>query len=253
MVRSSSDTWYMGLLQKRLEDKICALWYGEWGVKEDVGSGTFLSAPPRKFILTCEHVATPFYKCIEARVHVPGGLSIPREHTTLIFANKARDLALIQVNEEASQLAGFELEGVAPIEDFTRHDFSSEHLVVCGFPAISVKVSPKRREFSPILYLTGLGPDPPSQDLVYCNYPVGPGEVIGAGPNAALPRAPGLSGSALLSVPSPSTRELPINRIWTFENMRIVGVTITWNQSTYLEGTRCGDVPSMIRGEKAYP
>ncbi len=223
----------MDFLIKRLQRRVCALWSGTRNVDEAVGTGAFVLAGRRHLIATCAHVAQPFFTDQEAHVVLADGASIPRASCSLYLCDAALDLALIAIDTPSDSYETFALSQFADAPDMRAHDFTFEHIVVCGFPGARVGKTPKGRTMNPIIYLTEIDPSQtPTVERFSCRYPLGPGQVIGEAGPSTLPRPHGLSGSLIFTIPAPNA---PKDELWSLEYLRIVGVAVESNVRTYVE------------------
>ena len=114
----------------------CFFWYGEYGTEENVGTGTLIKHGNEHYILTCEHVATEFFRSENAVIAFGNAEYLNSTEVKYFRKTKRDDLALLKLKDSKK------LENLSPktIDDFAFKYLNIDHealYYLCGFPALA--------------------------------------------------------------------------------------------------------------------
>jgi len=169
------------------------------------GTGNLLNAGVRNFIVTCRHVAEPFFQTRRPYVVLRDNIRLPIARLRLAaLTNDDIDIALIEIDGDVQSRGIYTLDDMDEIiPDFSTHDWHLTNLVIGGLPS-ALAVPDERGDIHHLWlsYMTlphrGMQH---SEDFVYAEYPMDR-ELIDQKSNepVRLPAAPGLSGSFILKM-----------------------------------------------------
>ena len=226
----------LALIENRIAPSLCGF---AWSGPSDAGngSGTLVSVGGKVLIITCEHVASPFFACTGKRsLLVTTLFATAPVSSRLLYSDRSTDVAIVEV---LGSVSGPTVPSALLDRAFlpTPAVLEGTDVAFCGLPYDFVAEDEGKRVFTPLVFLTSFSTSTTS-DRYSCDYPLGRGEVSNI---AALPEPHGISGSLLWTVPNPSRSA---NRIWTLEDMRAVGIiTSFYRQSGRLEAVPLSLLP----------
>jgi hypothetical protein len=219
-----------------LERRLCLLPSEPPGDRQGIGTGAFISASGRRFIITCAHVAQPFLADSKTELVVGTGIRVPRRCVTAVHIDPDPevDIALLELHDRDASVECFEVNDFANIADFSGHSFQGSDFLVCGMPFASRTVFGRENRVTPLLYLSEPCSSPPAtRDHLYAVYPRTPDIARQTGVGDVLPHPGGLSGSILFVLPSLLHEPLSV---WAPNQMRAAGIVVRASETRhYLE------------------
>ena len=221
------------------KNKICGLWYGDSGKKEECGTGNILKYKNKFYILTCEHVATDFFRSNNAYIAFRDKTQIHKDDLDYVDKDSNLDVALISPRKDLQFNDYFTIDDFEFIPDFSNRNLQGDAFFLFGFPAEYVDIENLRRDYTPLAYLTDLySGREATENILYLNYPGSPDEVDISGPHEKLPEAFGLSGSLIFNV---SKDILDSGNVWDTSKSKIVAIQYAVSDKKYIVcgNTKC--------------
>jgi len=206
----------------------CFFWYGEYGAEENVGTGTLIKHGNDFYILTCEHVATEFFKSENAIIALGNAEYLDSSEAKYFRKSKRDDLALLKLKDSKK------LGNLSPktISDFAFKNLNTDHealYYLCGFPAEEVKAIENKRDFKGFTYFAVSINKMCTKNKLYLEYDKSDSKY-------PLPAPKGCSGSLIFEYINPSSAQRK-GKIWYPTLGKAVSVEHKSDSNTYIIGT----------------
>ena len=235
---------YTDLGQNALNDKypnrICVLWY-KAGEKEKIGTGNLFEFSGNQFIITCEHVASEFFKASEGECKFAEKETIYRNNLELVYADGVNDLAIMKLKTKLDSEDYFTYNDIEVYEDFGDSKFDKSTFYVCGIPSELTDFGKTKRYTNKFSFLTlAYGEKKSTSEYLFLDYPKISGDVEIDPALDTLPEPRGMSGSFVILVPSPI---LDKENIWSLDKAKVVAMLTMSDNRKYV---KCANIKHLL-------
>ncbi|MBI4549079.1 MAG: hypothetical protein HY707_13935 [Ignavibacteriae bacterium] len=213
-------------------------------------TGNLLKVADRSFIITCRHVADHFFERPFRNAILRDNHRIAKAQLCIVAQTGLNiDIAVIEIHGSYTARGVFTLSDIESIEDFSKHDFRSTNIILCGIPYdIGQHDEGGNRYHVAMSFMTLPHRSIPQEpDYLYCEYPTIKDVLENISERKIkLPAAPGLSGSFMLTV---SQFEGSEKELWSPSFAKVIAVQQSWDQSSFVKGSNVKHLISLLKNE----
>lgn len=215
------------------------------------GTGNLISINGRTFVVTCQHVAKPFFTYNMPYIVLRDNVRVQTENLRLIYmTNEYLDIAVIEILSNINPRGIYNLNDFEIIEDFSQYNWKDTFCFSCGFPSGLAFRNELGYNYPYFSWTSSIHSQKTSDNtFLYLQYDRENEAVdVQSGLLTRIPEAKGLSGTFILKI---TKKILNKKQIWTPDVMKIIAIEQSWQkEEKYIKCTNIKHLFNILNNNK---
>jgi hypothetical protein len=215
------------------------------------GTGNLIHLKKRHFIVTCKHVAEPFFENKLLYAVICDNIRITHDKLKLIaYTKDSIDIAVIEIKTDITYKWSYNFNDFEVIENFSNYEWKDTFCFICGFPANLVFKNEKGYNYPYLSFTASLHKSRTSNaDFIFLEYPIDKElKEMQSDLKTLLPKPYGISGSFILKVPK---SVISVTEIWTPNILKVIAVVFQWNEKgKFIQGSNITHLIKLFESAK---